>query len=89
MEHLLGDGELPGDLQVLLAELPASPLSVPTVADVRKAACSFPWGTGTSADRVSPRAFSMLSDDALAYMIYVMWATESWHRWPSQMMAHV
>eukprot|EP00959_Pyramimonas_sp_CCMP1952_P241857 5055311-Pyramimonas_sp.AAC.1 len=37
-----------------------------------------------------PRAYSLLSDEALAMMVYLLWAAERWGRWPTPtLMIHV
>ena len=64
-----------------------SPLSVPTVDEMRRASRSFPWKTGLGVDAMPPRAYSLLSDEALAMMVYLIWMCESWGRWPTSIMA--
>eukprot|EP00959_Pyramimonas_sp_CCMP1952_P102885 2151607-Pyramimonas_sp.AAC.1 len=34
-----------------------------------------------------PRAYSLLVDDAVAMLVYLLWAAEAWKRWPTTIMA--
>ena len=63
--------------------LPRETLEVPKVTDLRRAAKSFKWRTGTSVDGLSPRACPLLADDALAMAVYLVWAAEQRGRWPN------
>ena len=60
-----------------IAKLPHHSLPVPTVEEVRYAAKSFRWKTGLGHDGIPPRAWALLSDSALAMVLYVLWAAES------------
>eukprot|EP00959_Pyramimonas_sp_CCMP1952_P186772 3905682-Pyramimonas_sp.AAC.1 len=55
-------------LSKAISKLPTESLPVPTVAEVRRASLSFSWRTGLAADMMPPRAYSLLSDEALAMM---------------------
>ena len=61
------DGPLDA-LQGLMLEVPSSEPPGPRAADVRRAACAFPWRTGAGPDCSSPRALSILTVDALALL---------------------
>eukprot|EP00959_Pyramimonas_sp_CCMP1952_P256470 5357284-Pyramimonas_sp.AAC.1 len=70
--------------QLRKAALPAPPTRIATA---RRAAKSFRWTTGQGADTLLPRSFSLVSDDVLSLLIYIMWLAEHCGPWPTQMMA--
>eukprot|EP00959_Pyramimonas_sp_CCMP1952_P430272 9012151-Pyramimonas_sp.AAC.1 len=70
-----------------MRSLPHQALEVPKVHDLRRAAATFTWRTGVEVDGLSPRAFSLLSDEALAQVVYLIWAAETWCRWPTAAMS--
>eukprot|EP00959_Pyramimonas_sp_CCMP1952_P311198 6512758-Pyramimonas_sp.AAC.1 len=58
----------------LIRTLPCEAMQVPTIEDVRRASRSFAWKTGLGADAMPPRADSLLVDDAVAMLVYLLWA---------------
>eukprot|EP00959_Pyramimonas_sp_CCMP1952_P156819 3279646-Pyramimonas_sp.AAC.1 len=68
-EHLIDmDGEVPE----LIRSLPRGALPVPRIDEMRAASRTFAWNTGLGVDAMPPRAYSILSDDALAMLIYIL-----------------
>eukprot|EP00973_Karenia_brevis_P027793 3830329-Karenia_brevis.AAC.1 len=53
------------------------------VEQVRKAALSFPAGTGVGGDNIAPRAISRLSDALLIWLCVILTASEALGTWPT------
>jgi hypothetical protein len=76
------------------ASLWLSPVGAPPpptfgVAELRSAALTFPVGTGTGVDNVSPRAFARLSDHLLMQLATILLVSEACGRWASSLCAVV
>eukprot|EP00959_Pyramimonas_sp_CCMP1952_P070346 1468961-Pyramimonas_sp.AAC.1 len=74
VDHLIDQGS---EVAEFMRNLPHQALEAPKVHDLRRAAATFTWRTGVGVDGLSPRAFSLLSDEALAQVVYLIWAAET------------
>eukprot|EP00959_Pyramimonas_sp_CCMP1952_P234377 4897374-Pyramimonas_sp.AAC.1 len=86
VRHLAG---FPDTAQLFddIRRLPRASLPVPKIGQLRAAAKSFKWHTGQGADRLAPRPLSLLADETLSLLVYVLWLAEHWERWPTQLAA--
>ena len=58
-----------------------SKLASLTASDIRRAARSFPIGTGVGVDNISPRAIDRLTEEALDSLVYILHACEKNGEW--------
>ena len=66
-----------------ISDIEAEPLELLSAWSIRKAAMTFPAGTGLGADNIAPRAVNRLSDRAIEALAVLYAALERLGSWPT------